>query len=248
MILDFASCLGVLQKEGLRLAEVTGQVSLDTAVPSCPDWVVRDLVRHTGWVHRWAGLVISEGRTEPPSDLREPIPAGWPSDAGLLDWFREGHERVVRALESAPADLRCWTIMDAPEPRAFWARRQAHETSIHRVDAELAAGNVSGFDPVHAADGIDELLVWFIDRPGRGPTAPEELTLGVHATDVNRAWTARFGPEGAQGRRGMGEAGCTVSGDAGDLYPYLWSRTPLGGLHVDGDPAVLGQWRESSSF
>jgi len=229
------------------MADVAAGLSLDDAVPSCPEWNVRQLLRHTGWVHRWAGAMVRDARPEPPG-RDELLPGGWPTEDGLMDWFRDGHRRLVSALESAPDDLDCWTFMQMPDPRAFWARRQAHETSIHRVDAELAAGNVSGFDPVHAADGIDELLVWFIDRPGRGPTAPEELTLGVHATDVNRAWTARFGPEGAQGRRGMGEAGCTVSGDAGDLYPYLWSRTPLGGLHVDGDPAVLGQWRESSSF
>ena len=248
MNMDFAGWMDALRNEGLRMAEVTEQASPDAPVSSCPDWLVRDLVRHTGWVHRWAGLVISEGRMEPPSDRREPIPAGWPPDAGLADWFREGHERVIRALENAPADLRCWTIMDAPAPRDFWARRQAHETSIHRVDAELAAGNVSGFDPVHAADGIDELLVWFIGRSGRSPSAAMEVTLGVRATDVGRGWTATFGPAGAYGRRGIGEAACTVSGDAADLYPYLWSRTPLGDLHVEGDRAVLKQWRESSSF
>lgn len=33
----------------------------------------------------------------------------------------------------------CWTFLDAPSPLAFWARRQAHETAIHRADAQLAA-------------------------------------------------------------------------------------------------------------
>ena len=246
--MDFAIWMDALREEGQRMAEVTEQVSPGAPVPSCPDWVVRDLVRHTGWVDRWAGLVISEGRLEPPSDRREPIPAGWPPDTRLVDWFREGHECVVRALESAPADLRCWTIMDAPAPRDFWARRQAHETSIHRVDAELVAGSLSGFDPMHAADGLDELLVWFIGRPGRGPGAPRNMTLAVRATDVDREWTVTFGPQSSYGRRGTGEADCTVSGKAADLYPCLWSRTPVGGLRVEGDASVLEQWRESSSF
>ena len=230
------------------MADVVEKVSPDAPVPSCPDWVVRDLVRHTGWVHRWAGLMISEGRMEPPGNLQEPIPAGWPSDARLADWFRVGHRRVVRILETAPEDLRCWTIMDAPAPRDFWARRQAHETSIHRIDAELAAGCVTDFDPAHAADGLDELLVWFVSRPGRGPRAPRNMSLAVRATDVDRDWTVTFGPEGSHGRRGMVEAECTVSGDAADLYPCLWSRTPVGELRVEGDPAVLEQWRDSSSF
>lgn len=246
--MDFATWMAALRKEGAAMAEVTNRVSPDAPVPSCPDWLVRDLVRHTGWVHRWAGLMISEGRMEPPSDHREPIPAGWPSDTGLADWLRAGHERLVSTLEDAERGLRCWTIMNAPAPREFWARRQAHETSIHRLDAELAAGSVSGFDAIHASDGIDELLVWFIGRPGRSPSASTEMTLGVFATDVGRGWTAVFGPETAHGRRELGEADCTVAGKATDLYPYLWSRTPLGDLHVEGDPAVLDQWRESSAF
>lgn len=246
--MNFGTRMDALRREGLRMAEVAARVSPDAPVPSCPDWSVRNLVRHTGWVHRWATLMISEGRMEPPSDLREPIPEGWPSDTELAGWLHEGHERLVTTLESAPANLRCWTITNAPEPRDFWARRQAHETSIHRVDAELAEGTVTGFDPRHAADGIDELLVWFIGRPGRSPGAPTEMTLGVLATDVDRGWTAVFGPETARGHREMEKADCTVSGPAADLYPYLWNRTPLGNLQVEGDPAILEQWRESSSF
>ena len=246
--MDFGVWIDTLREEGERMAEVVSRIRPDTPVPSCPDWSVRDLVRHTGRVHRWAALMISEGRTEPPGNLREIIPAGWPADTGLAGWLREGYERLVGAMESAPPDLRCWTIMDAPSPRDFWARRQAHETSIHRVDAELAAGAVTGFDPMYAADGIDELVVWFIGRPGRSPSAATERTLGVFATDVEQGWTVVFGPETAHGRRVVGEADCTVSGTASDLYPYLWSRTPLGGLRVDGDPTVLEQWRESSSF
>lgn len=229
------------------MADVTEQVSPDAAVPSCPDWLVRDLVRHTGRVHRWAGLMITESRSEPPASFQEIVPGGWPSDDGLADWFREGHGGLMAALEGAPPDLRCWT-MGGSSARDFWARRQAHETSIHRVDAELAAGTLTVFDPAHAADGIDELLVWFITRPGRSPSAPRNMTLGVLATDMDRGWTATFGPDAAHGRRGIGEADCTVSGDATDLYPYLWSRTALGDLHVEGDPAVLEQWRESSAF
>lgn len=231
------------------MAEVAERVSPDVPVPSCPDWTVRDLVRHTGRVHRWAGLMISEGRLEPPKDSREIVPGGWPPDRDLADWFREGHERLVAALRDSPADLRCWTIMGAPSPRDFWARRQAHETSIHRVDAELASGTVTGFDPMHAADGIDELLVWFINRPGRTPRAATSLSLSVLATDVDMAWTVGFGPDDtASGRPGWAEADCTVSGPAADLYPYLWTRTPLGNLRVEGDPEVLEQWRASSSF
>ncbi|MGI5037925.1 maleylpyruvate isomerase N-terminal domain-containing protein [Streptomyces sp. JAC128] len=33
-------------------------------MPTCPGWRVRDLIRHTGMVHRWAtGMVVDESRT-----------------------------------------------------------------------------------------------------------------------------------------------------------------------------------------
>ena len=230
------------------MGSAAAELSTDTPVPSCPGWLVRDLVRHTGRVHRWAALVISESRIEPPAGIAEVIPEGWPTDDHLTDWFREGHERLVAALEDASPDLRCWTFMDAPSPRAFWARRQAHETAIHRVDAQLATGELSGFDPAFAADGIDELIMSFITRPGRSPSAPSDTTLGVVATDVKRRWTATFGPGKTYGRREAGTADCTVSGSAADLFPFLWNRTPLGDLRVEGDPEVLEQWRESSAF
>ena len=245
--MDSRGWIEALRTDGVRMAEVAGRIGPDEPVPSCPDWSVRDLVRHTGRVHRWAGLMISERRPEPPAG-REVLPSGWPSDAGLVDWFREGHALVVEALAGAPPDLRCWTIAGAPSPREFWARRQAHETSIHRVDAELAAGALTGFDPMYAADGIDELLVWFITRPGRAPSAPADTTLAVVATDVGRRWTVTFGPGRACGREGEGAASCTVSGAAAELYPYLWSRTPLGALEVEGDRDALRRWRRSSAF
>ena len=50
-----------------------------------------------------------------------------------------------------------------------WARRQAHETAIHRYDAESASGDVNGFDLDFAVDGIDEILVGF------APLAPADL-------------------------------------------------------------------------
>jgi hypothetical protein len=69
-------------------------------------------------------------------------------------------------------------LNDAPPPRRFWARRQAHETTIHSVDAIAArsqrwptASDVA-IDPLLAADGIDELLMGFITRGKAGCTPP----------------------------------------------------------------------------
>jgi len=153
----------------------------------------------------------------------------------------------VSALETAHDALDCWTHMQMPQPRAFWARRQAHETAIHRVDTELVAGAASGFGKEHAADGIDELLVFFISRPDRGPKAPEVKTLRVVAADVGQHWTATFGPDDSAGQAGGEEpVDCTVTGRASDLYLYLWNRIPPDGIRIDGQGDVLGYWSEAT--
>ena len=56
-----------------------------------------------------------------------------------------------------------------PSPLAFWARRQAHETAVHRYDAQSAAPGgppapAGAFDPAFAADGVDELIMGFAAR------------------------------------------------------------------------------------
>ena len=244
--MDVDTWIDSLREEGRLLADAAAGLSPDDRVPTCPEWDVRKLVRHTGWVHRWAGAMVRDARPEPPG--REVVlPGGWPPDDGLVDWFRDGHRQLVSALESAPDHLKCWTFMQAPRARAFWARRQAHETAIHRVDAELVAGAVSGFDAEHAADGIDELLVFFISRPDRGPRAPEVKTLKVVASDAGRYWTVSFGPDDSVGHAGgEGPVDCTVTGRASDLYLYLWNRIPPGNLRIEGQGDVLDYWSEAS--
>ena len=60
-------------------------------------------------------------------------------------------EAVEDTLRTADPAVRCWTFLPAPSPLAFWARRQAHETAIHRADAQLAAGPVTPFAADFAA-------------------------------------------------------------------------------------------------
>jgi len=165
--MNVAEYIEQLRLDGERLAEVASSTDPAAPVPTCPDWELRDLVRHVGGVHRWAtGFVLGAGQQPPEGDLEQFV-GGWPQDADLVAWFRAGHQALGDALASAPADLETWTFMDAPTPLEFLALRQAHETAIHRVDGETAAGDVTGFPPAFAADGIDELLLRIASRSGR---------------------------------------------------------------------------------
>ena len=237
--------IAALDADGTLLAAAAELAGLDAPIPGCPLGKMRELLRHTGSVHRWAAGYVTHGYEEEVDRYSEDevLRAG-PGDAELLGWFREGHAGLVRSLRSADPGLSCWSFLDAPSPLAFWARRQAHETAIHRADAESAAGEVTPFPAAFAADGIDELLVCFGSRGGvRGPAR----RLLVRTADTGDEWLAEVGT-GITARSVRGRAGevdCVVAGTACELYLLLWNRLPDGGsVTVSGDPELLRTWQD----
>src|SRR3954462_11131362 len=165
-----------------QLGATAASMGLDAPVPTCPGWALRDLVGHLGAVHRWAASYVEQQRTEPPG--REDEPEQPPADDELLPWFRQGHEHLVQVLDAAADTVECWTFLPAPFPRAFWTRRQAHETAIHRVDVEGAAGRTTSFDPAFAVDGIDELMLGFFSRRRGRLLSERPLALGIRPVDA----------------------------------------------------------------
>ena len=237
--------LALLADEGARFVAAIERGDPDATVPSCPDWTLRELVHHTGGIHRWATRVVSERRAEPIDEELEAIAGGWPADEDLAAWFRAGHALLVDALRAAPDDLECWAFLRAASPLEFWARRQLHETTIHRVDAELASGGVTEVEAAHAADGIDELLTAFLPRRSSRLKPDVTRTIAVQPTDADAAWLVTAGPEGATTERVRGDADVVVRGRTADLYLLVWNRRSLDGLEVTGDASLLDLWRTS---
>ncbi|MFI5795826.1 maleylpyruvate isomerase family mycothiol-dependent enzyme [Streptomyces sp. NPDC051677] len=247
--METAEFIRVLDREGRSLAAAAAEAGPGAKVVTCPDWQVTDLLRHTGKVHRWATSVVAEGHSS-----FQPVPEA-PDLNGdaLLTWFREGHRRLVDTLSAAPPDLRCFHFFPAPSPLAFWARRQAHETAVHRVDAESARGRtpeeIAGELSVDfAADGIDELLRGFHARARSRVRTEEPRVLRVRATDAADAvWTVRLSSEPpVTERNAEGDADCEVSGPAALLYLSLWNRLPL--PSATGDASLAALWRETSAI
>jgi uncharacterized protein (TIGR03083 family) len=248
---EIADHIEELRAQGARLAAAATSAGPDADVPSCPEWVVRDLVRHVGGVHRWATAFVA-GAHESPSDVDfERVAGPMPSDAELVDWFVAGYTALAGALSGAPADLQCWSFMPAPSPLAFWARRQAHETAIHRVDAELATGaGVSAVPPRFAADGVDEMLGGFVPRPRTNLHADPPVTLAVRCADDDApTWRIAIGPDAPVMVRDAQNAtlgvDCLVRGRAEDIYLTLWSRRDESDLDVEGDVGVLRLFLDS---
>jgi uncharacterized protein (TIGR03083 family) len=241
--MDTSTHIDALEEHGRALAVAADKAGLDADVPSCPAWTVRSLLGHVGKVHRWAATFVREGRAAT-ADGTHPRLATAPADR-LLDWYVEGHAALVAALRGAPPDLDCWTFLPAPSPRAFWARRQAHETAIHRADAEGAVGTVPDYPADLADDGLDELIGGFMGRRGGKLFADPARSLLVAPTDSGSRWHVTIGPDGRQiGTDGDPPADCTVRGRAADLYLLLWNREPARPPEVSGDPAVLELWHE----
>jgi uncharacterized protein (TIGR03083 family) len=255
---DTAGYIARLQEEGELLAGAAERAGLDAPVPACPAWRVRDLLKHVGYVHRWAAGYVREQHPKWVDRASEKeILAGGPHDDALPGWFRDGHAALVRALEAAEEDMTCWTFLTAPSPLAFWARRQAHETAIHRVDAEQAAGAAGAagagaggdpsFAPGFAADGVDELIMGFLGREAqRGSWDGPPGVLVFQADDVTGAtphWRVVSTPGQLAVARDAGPADCEVTGTAAGLYLLLWNRRDAGGLQVCGDLGTLAAFR-----
>lgn len=234
------------------LAEAADEVGLRAPVPTCPDWTIRDLLWHTGTVHRWARTIISEGRrSRPRSPEIDQIAGPIPDSALMVEWYRESHAQLLRALDEAPDDLDCWHFLPAASAKEFWARRQAHEAAIHRVDAESARGDeVSPIGETFAVDGIDELLVGFHGRDYSRVRTAIPKVLRLHATDEPSGgsdWFLRISDQPVATTRTFdGVADCVLSGPVELLYLALWNRCRIDDLTISGDSGLVKLWQEQS--
>ncbi|MHB1593927.1 MAG: maleylpyruvate isomerase family mycothiol-dependent enzyme [Streptosporangiaceae bacterium] len=264
--MDIDQHLAALEREGRLLADAAARSGLDAEIPSCRPWRMRDLLRHVRYIHWWAGTHVRDALA---SVLGGPDEAdllsGGPPDADLIEAYRDGHRVLVETLRAADPGLACATFLPAPSPLAFWARRQAHETAIHRADAELATGGLTPFDPGFAVDGIDELVLGFAQRGSSGAPSRGDGAVGpgaarrlrIEATDTGDAWRVAIGADGIRVVREHAAAtgtdpgpGCAaeaeVTAPAAVLYLLLWNRAGVQdpGITVRGDADMLALWRE----
>ncbi len=248
--MEISEHIKAVGQEAKLLAEAAKLGGLDADVPYCPGWDMRELVRHLSEIHLWAAAHVGQPHDKPwVDDLSElsafwpDLGVFWPDDDQLVGWYLETNANLVKQLKAAPLDLEAFTfLLEASSPLAMWARRQAHETAIHRYDAESAAGIESRFDAEFAADGIDELLVGFTQR-GKGFSEDSTRTMAFHATDTADRWHVTLSPEEIVTVCGDNPADITLSGNASDLYLAVWNRGDDSNITIDGDRELLNLWR-----
>jgi uncharacterized protein (TIGR03083 family) len=255
---DISSHIAALDRDGALLADAAEAAGLQAAVPGCPDWQVRDLLRHQAYVHAWAARHVRERSAELLEEAAEAdILGGGPADADLIAAYREGHAALVATLRDADPDVECATFMAAPSALAFWARRQAHETAVHRYDAQSAARGgppppAAAFEAGFAADGVDELIMGFAARRRYRYRGGGEHSLTVRARDAqgpdaHGRWHVRFADGGTAVSRDDPAADCTLEGTAAGLYAFLWNRADAAraGLTITGRRETLDRWTTS---
>jgi uncharacterized protein (TIGR03083 family) len=252
-------CAEIVAQTDLLTCGIEG-ADLKVPVPSCPGWNAGELLRHLGGGLRWAEEVVRTRASEPlpDGDFRD-LSTSTDEDAAVVGpWLVEGAAGLANTLRDAGPALPVWT----PIPHgaaAFYARRFAHETLIHRADATLALGGEFTAGPDVALDAIDEwmelgsLPIHFEIHPWVRELLGPGRTLQLSATDPGLEtadWLVDLTGDVIAWRRGREHAAVTVRGSLTDLLLLIYRRRSRsgGGIEVVGDAHFLDFWLERVAF
>jgi uncharacterized protein (TIGR03083 family) len=241
------------------LAEILAEHDQGLPIPTCPEWTLRQLVTHVGRAHRWAAE-ITRTRSGVFIPFRAVPDGKLPDDhAEQPAWLRAGAALIVDAVLEADSDI-VWTLT-GPAPAGFWIRRMAHETLVHRADAQLAAGSApeAVIDADVAADAIDEWLTLLTggivgNADERTTVLPARAALHIHATDEGLAgrgeWMIRHDAGRLTVEPGHGKGDAALIGPAASLLLVLMRRRPVSdpAVAVHGDSAVVDGWLATTAF
>jgi uncharacterized protein (TIGR03083 family) len=237
--------LAALRADGPALRAAAGEASPDRPVPSCPEWTVQELVLHVASLYRWVRSHVGRGVTSKP----EPRPTsfeGLPTGPAALALWDEEYARLVQLLDALDPGLPAWNWAPQPKTAAFWHRRMAHETSVHRWDAQVAIAAAEPIEAKLAADGVTEVLdTWLPAGRSRGP-GDRVGVVHLVATDAEQEWYLRLRGEGVA----LLDTDTILDtddhhtrtiavGTASDLVLAMFGRVPFDVLDVTGDPTLL---------
>ena len=250
------------------------RLGLDAPVPSCPGWIVANLVIHLGTIYRdWIAVIDARGAAWP-LDIRRRVLAqtfpelielfergekgvtAWRIPDGLMEWFAEGAERLQTVLRAADLDAPFWQPPEWPsfgeQRNILYLHTATIETAVHRWDAQLAHHCTTAIDRSVAEVGIDQALTvmipanrWFVQALRKEPVAQGRgETYLLRQMDGERIWRVRFDGDATMVEGGMGEADVTLAGSTSDLLLFLWHRIAAERLDVAGDRALLDRYFE----
>lgn len=189
---------------------------LDLPVPSCPGWVLADLLFHAGNALVFWG-VIAAGT--PPREVERPVR---PDASELAAWLRTELDRHLTDLAARDPAAEAWSFTD--DHTVGWIqRRMTQELAVHAWDATNALGSPQALDPEVAIDGVDEFFeVWLGSNPEY--LAGPRQSIHLHATDVAGEWLVSVGEGDLVVTREHAKGDVALRGPASDLLLVLWGR------------------------
>jgi hypothetical protein len=156
--------------------------------------------------------------------------APYPRTEDFMEFMSWGFDAITKALDINRPERPTWSWHHSDHSVDFWFRRMAHETVIHRIDAELALGSVTPIDEALALDGVDEVLD-FLPLMGSWPEVPNIdfgiVSIVASATGGTKFWDLNFTNEAATvsaATESHADARLVISGDAEAMDLYLWGR------------------------
>jgi uncharacterized protein (TIGR03083 family) len=245
-----------------RLAEAAVAAGPDAAVPTAPEWTIKDLVEHVGQTQHWVAEMIERRITDPtqlPTEMAE-----LPADPGEWQaWLSESAQRVVSACSDDALDAPVFNpAADERSGTRFWLSSSLNEAVVHGFDAANAADRPTDIDADIAAALISNHLAmltsptWEMLRSesahairGTGQTLE---WLATDCADGEGGWFVEQRPDGATWQRGTQQADVTVTGPAGSLLLTMTRRLPLTdreatGIRVDGDSDLAQHWIDNTA-
>ena len=239
MSFDKDAYVDATAREGAAVGAVAASGDLDAPVPSCPRWSLQKLVGHLGWVYNWVSEHI-EARAATMLN-RDDVPRP-PQDDAVVGWYAEAHARVLDALRNVDPAEEIWSWAGV-NTGAFWHERLAHESLIHRWDAENTVGEPGHVDSDLGADGVDELMevIWPFQVRSAKDSLPEG-TLHLHRTDGEGEWFCRIVDGRFVVERVHARGDVAVRGTGAELDLVLWRRIGPDDVEVFGEAGVLAAW------
>ena len=226
--------LGSLRRDAAALLEAVRAAGPDAPVPWCPGWTATDLAWHIGEVHEFWGTIVADRLDGPDAYVQSTRPATFDD---TVTFAESTAAELLDALEASDPATPVWT-WGSDKTVGFVLRRMAHETSVHRLDAERAAGREHTIDAELAADGVDEFLFEFLAWVAADAAALDG-SVHLHCTDVAGEWLVRDDGAGRYDvTREHAKGDAAMRGPAQDLLLVLWRRLPLDAVDVIGDRAT----------
>jgi uncharacterized protein (TIGR03083 family) len=226
-------------------ALLDASADLTAPVPGCPDWTVRDLLSHVVGVYRHK-IVALDTDAQPEQqgfDSWGVIAEG----ADPRDVLREEYSALRQRLAARDASAATYAWWPSEQTVGFWQRRMAHETAVHRWDAQSAVDGPDSADPIEdhlAVDGVDELLGW-LTWPWDEVPQPAATGQSVLVSTADHSWTVTLHPTRVEVVGGGSESAVAlVAGEPSGLLLHLWGRPGEHGIATGGDNAALELLRE----